>query len=94
MLNATFPEVRQVLCLGAHADDIEIGCGGTVLKLVSRYPEADFHWIVFSAPGTRKQEARVQRGSIPPRRRLQDDRGSIVSRRLLPLSGERDQRLF
>ena len=57
MLNATFFEVRQVLCLGAHADDIEIGCGGTVLKLVSRYPEADFHWIVFSAPGTRKEEA-------------------------------------
>ena len=62
MLNATFPEVRQVLCLGAHADDIEIGCGGTVLKLVSRYPEADFHWIVFSAPGTRKQEAQSSAG--------------------------------
>ena len=62
MLNATFPEVRQVLCLGAHADDIEIGCGGTVLKLVSRYPEADFHWIVFSAPGPRKQEAQSSAG--------------------------------
>jgi len=62
MLNATFPEVRQVLCLGAHADDIEIGCGGTVLKLVSRYPEADFHWIVFSAPGTRKLEAQSSAG--------------------------------
>jgi len=62
MLNATFPEVRQVLCLGAHADDIEIGCGGTVLKLVSRYPEADFHWIVFSAPGPRKQEAESSAG--------------------------------
>lgn len=62
MLNASFPELRQVLCLGAHADDIEIGCGGTVLKLVSRYPEADFHWIVFSAPGTRKQEAQSSAG--------------------------------
>jgi len=62
MLNATFPEVHQVLCLGAHADDIEIGCGGTVLKLVSRYPEADFHWIVFSAPGIRKQEAQSSAG--------------------------------
>jgi LmbE family N-acetylglucosaminyl deacetylase len=62
MLNTTFPEIRQVLCLGAHADDIEIGCGGTVLKLVSRYPEADFHWIVFSAPGTRKQEAESSAG--------------------------------
>ena len=29
----------RVLCLGAHADDIEIGCGGTVLKLVSARPQ-------------------------------------------------------
>ena len=62
MRNATFPEVRQVLCLGAHADDIEVGCGGTVLKLVSRYQEADFHWIVFSAPGARKLEAQSSAG--------------------------------
>jgi LmbE family N-acetylglucosaminyl deacetylase len=64
MLNATFPEVRQILCLGAHADDIEIGCGGTVLKLVSRYPEADFHWVVFSAPSIRKQEAESSAGQF------------------------------
>lgn len=57
MLNAVFPPIRQVLCLGAHADDIEIGCGGTVLRLVSQYPDADFHWLVFSAPGIRKEEA-------------------------------------
>jgi LmbE family N-acetylglucosaminyl deacetylase len=57
MLNATLPGIRQVLCLGAHADDIEIGCGGTILKLVSQFPEAHFHWIIFSSPGTRKAEA-------------------------------------
>ena len=57
-----FPSVRQVLCLGAHADDIEIGCGGTVLRLVSLYPNADFHWVVFSAPGTRKEEAESSAG--------------------------------
>jgi LmbE family N-acetylglucosaminyl deacetylase len=47
-----------VLCLGAHSDDIEIGCGGTVLKLVSARPQAMFHWVVFSADGEREREAR------------------------------------
>lgn len=48
----------RVLCLGAHSDDIEIGCGGTVLKLVSASPPAVFHWVVFSAEGEREPEAR------------------------------------
>ncbi len=62
MLNAVLPTVRQVLCLGAHSDDIEIGCGGTVLRLASLYPDADFRWVVFSAPGIRKEEAESSAG--------------------------------
>jgi LmbE family N-acetylglucosaminyl deacetylase len=46
-----------VLCLGAHSDDIEIGCGGTVLWLAERFPGIQFHWVVFSMPGPRRQEA-------------------------------------
>lgn len=46
-----------VLCLGAHSDDIEIGCGGTLLYLRSILPRLRFHWVVFSAPGLRGQEA-------------------------------------
>jgi len=46
-----------VLCLGAHSDDIEIGCGGTLLYLKSILPRLMFHWVVFSASGTRGQEA-------------------------------------
>jgi LmbE family N-acetylglucosaminyl deacetylase len=64
MLNATFQFVRQVLFLGAHADDIEIGCGGTVLRLVSMYPDAEFHWVVFSAAGIRKEEAESSAGQF------------------------------
>ena len=48
----------QVLCLGAHSDDIEIGCGGTVLRLQDEYPEIDFRWVVFGATGPRVEEAR------------------------------------
>jgi LmbE family N-acetylglucosaminyl deacetylase len=39
----------RILCLGAHSDDIEIGCGSTILKLIDHYPNADFHWVVFGA---------------------------------------------
>jgi LmbE family N-acetylglucosaminyl deacetylase len=48
----------QILCLGAHSDDIEIGCGGTILRLAEQYPNCVFHWVAFSAVGTRAAEAR------------------------------------
>jgi LmbE family N-acetylglucosaminyl deacetylase len=46
-----------VLCLGAHSDDIEIGCGGTILWLAEKFPGTVFHWVIFSTPGPRRQEA-------------------------------------
>jgi LmbE family N-acetylglucosaminyl deacetylase len=50
-------EVRSILCLGAHADDIEIGCGGTLLEVLARRPRIDVYWVVFSTPNRRAQEA-------------------------------------
>lgn len=47
-----------VLLLGAHCDDIEIGCGATVMRLVARYPEARFVWVTFSADDEREAETR------------------------------------
>lgn len=47
----------QVLCLGAHSDDIEIGCGGTLLKLINSYPNLAVYWVVLGANGQREQEA-------------------------------------
>lgn len=47
----------NILCLGAHSDDIEIGCGGTILKLLKSYPKATVTWVVFSAKGSRIDEA-------------------------------------
>src|SRR5271169_3073279 len=55
--DAAYP--LQVLCLGAHSDDIEIGCGGTILNLAQQYPNCVFHWVVFSAVGVRADEARL-----------------------------------
>lgn len=48
----------NILCLGAHSDDIEIGCGGTILRLAHEYPHCVFHWVVFSALGVRAAEAK------------------------------------
>ena len=47
----------RILCLGSHSDDIEIGCGGTILRLAEKYPDCAFHWVVFSAIGVREAEA-------------------------------------
>ena len=45
----------KVLCLGAHPDDIEIGCGATILELVRQ--AADVRWAVFSGDDRRAEEA-------------------------------------
>lgn len=61
MLNLDFCRRKdapfKLLCLGSHSDDIEIGCGGTVLALVQKYP-VEAQWVVFSGEGVRAQEAR------------------------------------
>jgi len=49
--------LRQVLCLGAHSDDIEIGCGGTILALTEAFPDLSVSWVVLSSAGDRREEA-------------------------------------
>jgi LmbE family N-acetylglucosaminyl deacetylase len=62
MLKTLFSAKSQseptLLCLGAHSDDIEIGCGGTILRLLEEFPAARVHWVVFGAKGTRAEEAK------------------------------------
>src|SRR3989442_12254842 len=47
----------RILCLGAHSDDIEIGCGGTILRLLSEYDDVEVHWVVLGSSGQRDGEA-------------------------------------
>lgn len=47
----------DLLCLGAHADDIEIGAGGTILRLLEEHPGTRVRWVVFSATAERAGEA-------------------------------------
>lgn len=58
MRSFKFAKIRKVLCLGAHSDDIEIGCGGTLLKMTREIADLEVHWIVFGADGRRTLEAK------------------------------------
>ena len=62
MLTLNLPEKNsgplKILCLGSHSDDIEIGCGGTILRLLSGLQEIDVTWVVFGSSNKRDQEAR------------------------------------
>jgi LmbE family N-acetylglucosaminyl deacetylase len=63
----------ELLCLGAHSDDLEIGCGGTVLRFLAELPVARITWVVLSGNRERAREAR--RGA---RRVLGRHRGARV----------------
>jgi LmbE family N-acetylglucosaminyl deacetylase len=72
MLGLTLPDRRgplRVLCLGAHADDIEIGCGGLILTLLDRRDDVEIDWIVFSGSRERGREARRSAGLFLERAR-------------------------
>jgi LmbE family N-acetylglucosaminyl deacetylase len=57
MIRINFSSVQRIMCLGAHSDDIEFGCGGTMLKLIREHPDIEIYWIVFSGPKQRRMEA-------------------------------------
>ena len=50
-------DVLRVLCLGAHSDDIEIGCGGTILRVLAQRRNVEVKWVVFAASPERRLEA-------------------------------------
>jgi LmbE family N-acetylglucosaminyl deacetylase len=59
MVPLRFEELNRILCLGAHCDDIEIGCGATLLTLLERNPGLEVHWLVFASSPARAEEARA-----------------------------------
>ena len=71
VLNRKPNQPLNILCLGCHCDDIEIGCGGTIIRLIDEQPECKFHWIVFSALEARKQEAQKAAELFVGRERLE-----------------------
>ena len=57
-LNNKSGKTIKILCLGAHCDDIEIGCGGTLLRILENNRNSEVHWVVLSSDLQRGKEAR------------------------------------
>lgn len=49
----------RLLCLGAHCDDIEIGCGGSLLRLLDEHPGSEVAWLILSSNPERESESRA-----------------------------------
>lgn len=58
MIRLAPENLNTLLCIGCHADDIEIGCGGALLRLLREHPRARVCWVVLSADGEREAEAK------------------------------------
>lgn len=60
MLALKLPSQRKlkILCIGAHSDDLEIGCGATVMQILRERRGVELTWVVMSAVGQRATEAR------------------------------------
>jgi LmbE family N-acetylglucosaminyl deacetylase len=72
------PPKSTVLCLGAHCDDIELGCGGTLVALARRLEAPRFVWVVFAGDEVREAETRAAA------QRLQGDGCEVTVHRFRP----------
>jgi LmbE family N-acetylglucosaminyl deacetylase len=87
------PAARRILCLGAHADDIEIGCGGTLQKWIAARPDLEIQWVVFTAEGKRAKEARASARAL-----VGEAKTKVIVRQFrtsfLPYQGEKVKESF
>ena len=75
--------VKRLLCLGAHCDDIEIGAGGTIMRLAKAYPQIEVRWVILAGEDPmRVEEARRSAEVFLAGARLERDLYLWVPRRL------------
>lgn len=65
MIDLTAAGIGSVLAIGAHADDIEIGCGATLLALREQHPSLRLTWLVMTGDAGRREEAARSSGAFP-----------------------------
>lgn len=86
--------VRRILAIGAHPDDIEIGCGAAILRLGSQFPAARFSWAVFSGNQERRCEAEAGAAAFLPCPERSDVHLFDFRDGFFPYSGERIKDVF
>ena len=86
MMQCALNNVKTVLCLGAHSDDIEIGCGGTLMKLAREHKGLTVFWVVFTADGQRQAEARASARVFLSQSRESEGHHQTISQRLFSVS--------
>jgi LmbE family N-acetylglucosaminyl deacetylase len=63
-LPRSFAEDRPILCIGAHCDDVEIGYGGTLVRLARDHARTKLVWAIFSNDRIRQSETRSATGAL------------------------------
>jgi LmbE family N-acetylglucosaminyl deacetylase len=86
--------LRRFLCLGAHSDDIEIGCGGSVLRLLRENENVEALWVVFSADDQRAIEARSSAAQFLSRAKKKEVRVEGFRDGFFPYEGNRIKEYF
>jgi len=84
----------NILCLGAHSDDIEIGCGGTILRLAEQHPGSVLSWVVFSSTGVRYAEAQRAAALFASSSTLRDPILKTFPDGFMPFVGAEVKRVF
>jgi LmbE family N-acetylglucosaminyl deacetylase len=64
MLPLDLAGARRLLVLGAHCDDVDIGCGGTLLHLCEQHRDLEVKWVTFSGNAARKAETEAAAGAF------------------------------
>ncbi|HKW94436.1 MAG TPA: PIG-L deacetylase family protein [Methylomirabilota bacterium] len=93
-LDWTSPRLAHVLCLGAHCDDIEIGCGGTIAKLADEHPGLTVSWIVFTSNEERAREARKSAETVLENVKTKEVTIKTLRDGFLPYHGEAVKEMF
>jgi LmbE family N-acetylglucosaminyl deacetylase len=87
MLQLSGKSITSALFLGAHSDDIEIGCGGTIQRLVAACPEARIHWVTLSSDAVREKETRRAASKLLEGAKHTDIRTETFRGSFFPYSG-------
>jgi LmbE family N-acetylglucosaminyl deacetylase len=84
----------SVLLLGAHCDDIEIGCGATVLRLLEANPQIEVTWVVLSSDAERAMEAKASADAFLASAERRDVRVESFRERYFPFVGAEIKEYF